>query len=180
MNPFSRRIHPAAVLAVALGLLCITGIVNAQSATRVTDCSPTTPNNAICITGTAPTTNTDGTPVVQPLTYRFQQRAGTTGTFTTVATGLTELKYYAQNLAPGEYFFRAFANCATCTAESAASNVASRSATQPPVVPNAPVLIIAATIRANAPPTYRIVYTVRPREGELVFVAPEAMRSAFR
>jgi hypothetical protein len=180
MNPFSRRIHPAAVLAVALGLLCITGIVNAQSTTRVTNCNAATPTNALCLEWTAPATMTDGTPTVLPLNYRVQQRVGTTGTFTTIASNLTVLKLYVENLAPGEYFYRVFANCTGCTAESAASNTASRSATTPPVVPGAPVLIIAATIRAGQPPTYRVVYTVRPRTGELVFVAPEAMRSAFR
>jgi hypothetical protein len=167
-----------AILAAALLMLCCMGIASAQTATtRETPCSPTTPNNAICITGQPPATNTDGTPTVLPLTYRFEQRLGTSGPYTTVATGVPELKYYAQNLSPGTYFFRVFVNCSLCTAESVASNVASKTATPPPVVPNPAVLIIAATIRADGAPTYRIVSTVRPRPGEIVFTAPESLRA---
>lgn len=176
MNPFNRRNYVGAFALLILSL-CIAGTAQAQAATtRVTACDQATPNNALCITGTAPSTMIDGTPTVLPLTYRIEQRTGSTGSYATVATGLTELKYYAQNLAPGTYFFRAYANCATCTSESVASNAVSKSATANPVVPGAPVLIIAATISANGPPTFRIVYTVTPRPGEVVFVAPGSLR----
>lgn len=158
---------------LALTLLLATG---AYAQTRVTPCDPATPNNALCVTGTAPSTMSDGTPTIQPLTYRIQQKTGSSGTYSNVATNLTTLQYYAQNLAPGTYFFRAFANCATCTAEGAASNEVSKAATANPVVPGSPILIIAATIRANGPPVLRIIYTVTPRQGEVVFVAPASLR----
>jgi hypothetical protein len=156
MNPFSRRIHPAAVLAIALGLVCITGIVNAQSATRVTDCSPTTPNNAICLVWTHDGKAVDGKPVTG-VTYRAQQRNGTAGTFSTIGTGLTVTQLYVENLAPGEYFFRVFANCTgTGCVDSAASNTASRTATPNTVQPTAPILTIAVVIGVDHSPVYRI------------------------
>lgn len=185
MNPFHPHPEPTrvgmfVVLIGALILMCITGIANSQTPnTRVTNCNTATPTNALCLEWTAPATMADGSPTVLALNYRVQQRVGTAGTFTTIGTNLTVLKLYVENLAPGEYFYRVFAGCTGCTAESAASNTASKSATAPPVVPGAPILIIAATIRAGQPPTWRIIYTVTPRTDELVFVAPEAMRSVF-
>lgn len=147
---------------------------HAQAATRVTPCSATTQNNELCITGTAVTTDTNGN-AITGVTYRVTQKFGT-GTAANVATGLTALQYYAKNLAPGSYTFQVFANCTACTAESAGSNAAAGSATPIPVVPSTPVIIIAATIRADGPPTFRVVYTVTPRPGEVVFVAPASLR----
>lgn len=156
-----------------LGALAFAGHAEAQTATRVTDCDAATPTNAVCIVHGAITTRTDGLPTVFPVTYRVEQKIGS-GTFTTVETTAT-LKHYVKNLAPGEYTFRVFAIENTLVSD--ASNTAAKSIVQAP--PGAPVIVIAATIRADGPPTYRIVYTVTPRDGEIVFTAPASMRSVF-
>lgn len=152
--------------------------VHAQAVTRVTACDPATPNNAICITGTAISTGTNGE-ALTGVTYSFEQKAGS-GSYAPVATALASLQYYAKNLVPGAYTWRAYVNCTNpgCVV-SAPSNAVSGTATPTPIQPNTPVLIIAATIRADGPPIYRIVYTVTPRAGEIVFVAPASMRPYF-
>jgi hypothetical protein len=140
---------------VVLGLL-IAGAAHAQtSGTRVTPCDPATPNNAICLTWVAPVSMSDGS-ALQPFTYRVEQQAGS-GAFATIATGVTSLQQYVKNLAPGAYTFRVFANCATSCNESAASNLATKSATAPVVTPNPPVLTIAVVIGVNTAPVFRIV-----------------------
>lgn len=154
--------------------LCVAGIASAQSATRVTPCSATTPNNAICLTWTHDGKTVDGV-AISGVTFRVAQKAGT-GSFSNIANALTTPQLYVQNLAVGSYTFQVFASCPTCTAEGAGSNAATGSATQVPVVPSAPVLIIAATIKANGPPTFRVVYTVTPKPGEIVFVAPASLK----
>lgn len=160
----------------ALALLALSAASQAQ--TRATPCDPATANNAICITGAAVTTGTNGE-VLTGVTYRAEQKSGA-GAYSTVATGLTTLQYYAKNLAPGTYTFRVYVSCTNVgCVESLPSNAATKDATANPIQPNTPVLIIAATIRANAPPTYRIVYTVKPKADEVVFVAPESMRKLF-
>lgn len=175
MKTFERYVG---AFCLTIGLLLICGIAQAQ--TRNTNCDAATPNNAICLDGTAPTTNVDGTPITLPLRYRWEQRLGTTAAWATVASDLLIPKYYATGLPPGTYYFRLFANCVgTGCIESAASNVTSRSATANPIQPNAPIIIIAATIREGQAPVYRIVYTARPRDGEIVFAVPESMRSVF-
>jgi hypothetical protein len=126
-------------------------------AQRVTNCSPTTPNNALCVEWQAPATNVDGSPTVQPMTYRLEQKVGATGLWVNAMTGLTTTRAYVQNLAPGLYFFRVYVNCATCTGESAASNEASRAATAPPRVPTSPVITIAVVISPDDPPTQVLV-----------------------
>lgn len=169
-----------AALLLAIGLVWA-GVANA--APRATPCDPATPDNALCLTGTAPTLNTDGTPITLPLIYRVQQKVGT-GSYVDVATGLTSLQYYAKNLVPGDYLFKVFANCVgvvsvvNCS-ESAGTTSPGKTVATPTVTPQAPVIIIAATIRAGQPPIYRVVYTVRPRADEVVFVAPESMRGVF-
>lgn len=156
---------------IALALLLACAVAQAQ--TRVTPCSATTPNNAICVDGVAPTTNIDGTPVVGPLSYRIEQRAGA-GPWVTINSTLTTPRAYMTNLAPGPYTFRMYANCATCTAESGPSNEAGGTATQPPRIPNPPVITIAVLIRANAAPVYSILGQTREtfRVGEFYCVVP--------
>lgn len=161
---------------LAVCFACIS-TANAQTATRVTVCSPTTQNNELCISWPAVTTDTNGN-TITGVNYRVEQRAGT-GSYANVSTGSALLIYHAKNLAPGNYTFRVYAACTTCTAESAASNAATGSASAIPVVPSAPLIIIAATIRANGPPTYRIVYTATPRTGEVLFAVPGSMRSIY-
>lgn len=155
----------------------IPNIAEAQAATRVTPCSAATANNEICITGAAVTTDTNGN-AIAGVTYRVEQRAGTAA-YATVATGLTQLQYLAKNLAPGSYTFRVFASCASCTTESAASNATTGTATAIPVVPSTPVIIIAATINANGPPTYRILQSLTLAPNEVVLVAPASMKPLF-
>lgn len=159
-----------------LAFACITP-AHAQAATRVTPCNTNTPNNALCISWQGVTTDTSGN-AITGVNYRVERKLGSAAYATVQASG-TATQFYATNLAVGTHFLRVFANCSACTAESAASNEVSGSATPIPVIPNSPVIIIAATIRANGPPTYRIVYTVKPKDGEVVFVAPESMRPVF-
>lgn len=169
--------HLIAVLALTLLALCATGIARAQSSTRSTPCDSATPNNALCVSWGAVTAATDGT-AISGVTYRVEQRAGTSGSYATVANG-SALQYYAKGLNPGTYYFRVYANCTACTSESAASNTANGAATPIPVVPTSPVIIIAATINANGPPTYRIIQSVTLRPNEVVFAAPASMRAVF-
>ncbi len=170
---------PSRVVYALLLVSLLGSFVQAQTAgTRVTPCNAATPNNAFCVTGTHDGKDTNGN-AITGVTFRVQQKTGS-GSYTTVATALTSLQYYATNLTPGTtYTWRVYASCAACTSESNASNEAGGTATAPPVVPTAPIIIVAATIRADGPPSYRIVYTVRPRDGEVVFVAPESMRPVF-
>lgn len=134
----------------------VAGVAHAQTSTRVTPCDAATPNNALCVSGTAPTTNTDGTPVVPPLTYRVEQKSGT-GAYATVATALATPQYYAKGLTPGTHTFRMFVNCTTCTSESAASNEASGTASANPRIPNPPIITIAVVISSDRAPVYRIL-----------------------
>ncbi len=160
-----------------LALIALLAPACLMAQTRVTPCNAATLNNEICITGTASTTDVDGKPLTGAQTFRVEQKLGV-GAFATVATGLATLQYHAKNLAPGSYVFRVYQNCAACV-ESFTSNTTTRDATAVPIQPNPPVIIIAATIREGQPPTYRIVYTVRPRADEYVFVMPESTRSVF-
>lgn len=127
-----------------LSALLLAGTAYGQ--TRVTPCSATTPNNAICVVGTAPTVFTDNTPISLALSYRVEQRVSTSSTWTSSATGLTVPRAYIQNLAPGSYVFRMYANCTGCR-ESLPSNEANGTATALPLPqPNAPVITIAVVI----------------------------------
>ncbi len=159
---------------VTLSFACID---KANAQTHATPCSATTQNNELCITGAAITTDTNGN-AITGVTYRIEQKFGT-GSYANVATGLAALQYHAKSLAPGTYTFRAYANCAACSAETGASNAATGSATAIPVIPNTPVIIIAATIRANGPPTYRIIQSITLKPNEVVLVAPSSMRPLF-
>lgn len=161
-----------------LGFACIEKANAQTAATRVTPCSATTQNNEICLAWTHDGKTVAGD-AISGTTFRVEQKFGT-GAYVAIATSLANKQLKVSNLAPGPYTFRVFANCSAAECiESVASNEAAKSATANPVQPSAPVLIIAATIRADGPPTYRIVYTVRPREGEIVFVAPDSMRPVF-
>lgn len=172
-------IHKTARISASIvGAMVLFGVTHpalAQtSATRVTDCDPATPTNAICVTHGVVNTRIDGLPTVFPVTYRVEQKVGA-GAFVAVVTEAAT-KHYIKNLAPGDYVFRVIA--LENLVASDPSSTASKSIIQAP--PSAPVIVIAATIRSDGPPIYRIVYTIRPREGELVFLAPESMRSLFR
>lgn len=183
MNPF--RWHPLipsrmgafTLFMFALLFACVT---QAQTTgTRATDCDPATPNNALCVKWTGIAVDTNGN-AITGVTYRVQQRLGTAGNFATVSTGQTGVTYYAKNLAVATYYFQVYAACTACTAESAGSNVASGASTAVQVVPATPVIIIAATIRANGPPIYRIIQSVNLRPSEVVMVAPASWRPLFQ
>jgi hypothetical protein len=142
------------IAAIAISVLGLVPDVQAQ--TRSTACNAATPNNALCVTWGAVSTATDGAPI-SGVTYRIEQRTGSTGTWATLATGITASRYLVQNLAPGAYEFRAFANCSTCSSESASSNIAGGTATRIPQVPTAPVITIAVVISSDRAPVYRVV-----------------------
>ncbi len=134
--------------AVVTFALVLFGVVNPALAQRVTPCNAATPNNALCVEGTPPTTTTDGLPIVNALTYRLEQRIGT-GAWTTVNT-LAVPRFYVTNLAPGAYTFRMYAIAGGL--ESAASNTVTKDATPLPTPPTAPVITIAVVISPDAPP----------------------------
>lgn len=115
--------------------------------TRVTPCSPTTPNNAVCLSWGAVTTRTDGLPTTFPVTYRVEQQISS-GTWTVVNSAVIPTQLYVQNLAPGAYTFRVFA--VENAVVSAASNQAGRTVVQTP--PSTPVITIAVLISPDAPP----------------------------
>ncbi len=166
-----RLIRLTAVVTFALVLF---GVTHPALAQRVTSCDSATPNNAVCLTIQTPsTTATDGS-ALTGVTYRWEQKFGS-GSYSTVLASTTSLQFYAKNLAVGTYTFRAFANCSGCV-ESDSSNAVTGTST---VKPNAPVIIIAATIRADGPPTYKIIQSYNPKENEIVFVAPSSMRPLF-
>lgn len=136
--------------------LCLVGVARAQSGTRDTPCNAATPNDAVCISWTAPAKYTDGKAIGQSLTYRVEQRSGFSGTWTTITASQTDTKRYVEDLAPGTYFFRVYANCATNCAESAASNTASKATTAPVQTPEAPVITIAVVIGMDHAPVYKV------------------------
>jgi hypothetical protein len=182
MNRNSRPVY-VGVLAFALIVTCLAGIANAQSATRVTPCSATTANNELCLVITPSSTNVDGTPLTRPSTFRIEQKAGS-GAYVQIASALSTPQFLVKGLVPGDYLFRVYQSCVsvpnviTCN-ESGATTSTTKNIATPVEQPNAPVIIIAATIRANAPPVYRIIQAVTLKPNEVVFAAPAAMRTVF-
>lgn len=143
-------------------LLALSAPALAQT-TRSTPCNPATPNNALCVQWTPPTTYTDGTTIPSSVTLRFrvEQRVGLTGAWATAQNNITGVNTaYFQNLAPGTYYYRVYVNCSLSTCiESDASNIANKDATANPTIPNAPVITIAVVISPdpNVAPVYRIL-----------------------
>lgn len=133
----------------------IAGIALAQTpTTRVTACDPATPNNALCLDITAPSTNEDGTTTVMPITYRVQQKGPGATVFSTVGTFDTQ-QVYLKNLAPGTYTFRIFA--ISRGLESRASAEQSGAATAVPSPPNPPVFrVVQVIISMDHAPVYRL------------------------
>jgi hypothetical protein len=163
-----------AAFALVILAFCVTGVAEAQ--TRVTACDAATPTNAICLSWEAPATNTDGTPTVLAFTYRVERQTFTTPASWTALETVNVTKSYVKNLTPGNtYVFRVIAIAGGI--ESDPSNTASRAIAAPK--PNAPVIIIAATIRADGPPVYRIIQSVTLKPEEVVLVAPASMRALF-
>lgn len=134
------------VLAAALFLLCLTGIVRAQ----------TQPWDTNVLTWTAPTTCSTGEPISAcPVTgYRIEQSATATGIFTTVAAVGTVLTYSHTGVSAGQHCYRVISLAAT--SESMPSNVACKTNVKPAGPPNPPVLTVAQVV-AGVPyaPLYR-------------------------
>lgn len=117
---------------------------------------------------------TDGSAVTTGtvITYTIQRQVGATwaNDGTTTATDWT-----SGILAPGTYTYRVTATVLDQT--SAPSNSTDKLSANP--TPNAPVIIVAVTINAQGVASYRLIYTVKPKDGEVVFLAPESMRKLF-
>lgn len=154
-----------AILAASLLALCVTGIAQAQ-----VTCPKVSDDKAhICWAPVVNFTNGNPIPVTSLITYTVQRQSG--ATWVNDAT-VTATDWTSGVLAPGTYVYRVTATVGTKT--SLPSNTASRAVEAP--TPESPVIIIAVTIRKGEPPLMRVVYTVTPRKGELVFVAPAALR----
>ncbi len=154
-------------LGLLLALVLFGATHPALAQTRSTPCDPATPNNALCFVWAPITSYKDGTAIPASVTvsYRLEQQAGSSWN---PLTTTTELKLLVPNLAPGTYTFRGFA--VTNGVLSDVSDAFGKTITSPQ--PAKPVFIIAATINANGPPTYRQVYTVTPQSEEFVFLSP--------
>lgn len=140
--------------AVIILALCCVGIARAQEppGTRPTVCHMATPANAVCLVGTAPTTRVDGTPITQPLTYRFEHRTGST--WTTIANNLPIPRHYVTNLTPGTHTFRMYA--IEQGLESAASNEGSRDVPHPAPLP--PVIqVVQVVVGVDHAPVFTVL-----------------------
>jgi hypothetical protein len=176
-HPMNRNFKPltAGLLALTVWVLCAAGALAQTSGTRVTACNAATPNNALCISWTHDGKDTNGNTIA--VTFRVEQQNGST--WSAIANNLTAKQFYVTGLAPGSYTFRVFAVCSVTGCVDSQPGVGSGTATAPPVQPSQPVIIIAATIRANGPPIYRIIQSVNLRPSEVVMVAPASMRPLF-
>lgn len=128
--------------------LAFAGVAHAQ---RVTPCNLATPNNAVCIVYSAPTTNTDGSPIAGPLTYRTERLTGST--WVPVGT-IPDLMHYVTNLPVGTHNFRVVA--IDGGRESDPSNTASRDVVQP--APNPPVIqVVQVVIGVDHAPVFTVL-----------------------
>ena len=156
----------------------VTGIAQAQ--TRSTPCDPATAWNSLCLSWTHDGTDSLGM-TVAPL-FRLEQKAGT-GAWVEIAKDLTVKQYQVKGLAPGTYLFRVFAKHPVCptgiTCTESAPGLSTEKAVTGTAQPSTPILIIAATLKPDGTWSSRIVYTVKPRDGEVVFTAPESARRMF-
>jgi hypothetical protein len=158
-----------AILAAALLMLCCMGIANAQAAPPA--CGKVADDKAhVC--WAAPATYTNGTAIAAGtvITYTVQRQSG--ATWVNDATNITATDWISPVLQPGTYLYRVTATVGTKT--SLPSGSAPRAVEAP--TPEAPIIIVAVTIREGQAPSMRVVYTVRPRPGEVVFVAPASLR----
>jgi len=138
-------------LAAVLFLWNVVSPAHAQTGpSRSTPCSATTAWNAVCVQWAAVTTYSDGVPIPAGagITYRVEQRLGTTGEWATAASGVRELRFLVPNLAPGTHYFRVYAGLAGL--ESDPSNVLSKGVTTG--VPSSPIITIAALIAPGDKP----------------------------
>lgn len=116
-------------------------VVQAQTAcTKIAD-------NVAHACWTAPTVNTDGSPVVLPLTYDVEQQSGST--WTKVATGLTATDWKSGTLTPGTYVYRVIAFAGGRASDP--STTGSKTAVNP--TPNPPTGVIIAEVTFTVPAT---------------------------
>jgi hypothetical protein len=150
-----RLVWILAFLLVLIVLGIAADVAHAQApTTRITPCNAATPNNAICVHWKAPETFVDGTPIVLPITYRVEQKAGTgaEATWPAVQT-VTTTRAYLTGLAPGTYTFRVIAIVGP--KESAPSNEAGRLVEHP--TPAAPVIqVVQVVIGMDHAPVYKL------------------------
>lgn len=100
------------------------------------------------LTWTAPTTHTDNTPIVLPITYQVEKQAGTSWDVLTTTSALT---YTQTGLAVGEHCYRVRA--VVNSAVSDPSNAACKTIPQPP--PRPPVLTVVQVVAdSNHSPVY--------------------------
>jgi hypothetical protein len=132
---------------LAVALLSLAGTAHAQ--TRATPCDPATPNNALCVSVEPPALDTAGLAIVLPLSYRFEQRVGT-GPWVVVSASQSSPHYYARNLAPGLYTFRAWAiiqdRASPTSSPEGSGTVAPSTPTAPPAI-----LVVQVLIGKDAP-----------------------------
>lgn len=163
----------------------VTGLAQAQTpTTRPTPCDPATAWNSLCLTWTHDGTDSLGM-TFSPL-FRVEQKAGTAASsapWVEIAKDLAVKQYQVKGLAPGTYLFRVYAKHPVCptglTCTESAPGVGPEKAVTGTAQPSQPILIIAATLKPDGTWRSRIVYTVRPRDGEVVFTAPESARRMF-
>jgi predicted phage tail protein len=104
---------------------------------------------------TAPTINTDGTPIVGAISYRVEQKFGA-GDWVTVATVATT-QAYVVGLQPGTYTFRVFSIVNGLASD--ASNTATKDATAvSPPKPNPPAIQVAqVVVGVDHSPVYTVL-----------------------
>jgi hypothetical protein len=109
----------------------------AWSAGTATSPLPVAPPAQAVLTWTAPTTNTNGTPIIVPLTYNVYR--GSSITTLRKLTTVAALTYTdpAGSATPTTYYYAVTATCAACT-ESADSGIVSDTIAAPPLTPAAP------------------------------------------
>ncbi len=162
--------HLIPILLLGSLLASFVPTAQAQTATRSTPCDPATPNNAVCVFWNPVTTASDGS-TITGVTYRIEQRTGTTGAWATLTATIVNPQFLVRNLAPGAYQFRVFTSCAACTSESPnGSNIANGTATSVPKVPNEAVITIAVVISSDRAPVFRIV--TGNKRGEIFGMVP--------
>jgi hypothetical protein len=146
-----RKIAGFAVLGLYLLGIGLSLTAGAQTtATRETQCSPATEWNAMCVSWNPVTTYEGGAPLPAgvAVTYKVEQRIGTTGNWVQAAEVSTP-RALISNLSPGVYFFRVFSVAQAITGN--ASNIAQRTLQNPQ--PGAPVITIAVVISPQGEPT---------------------------
>lgn len=109
------------------------------------------------LTWVAPTTHTDNSPIVLPITYQVEKQAGTAWNIITTTSALT---YTHTGLAVGEhcYLVKAIVN----SVPSDPSNTGCKTVVQPP--PRPPVLVVEVVAGMDHAPVYKLTQENRRDE----------------